>query len=55
MQVTSNILAPIEAIFRVVFSQVLAINIADCHPIKTLGLSGIKFFLVDNCGMYDLF
>ena len=36
-----NILAPIGAIFQIVFSQVLAITIADCHvyPIKTLGFS----------------
>ena len=36
-----NILAPIEAIFQIVFPQVLAITTADCHvqPIKTLGFS----------------
>ena len=34
-----NILAPIGAVFQIVFSQLLAITIADCHPIKTLGFS----------------
>ena len=51
-----NILAPIGAIFQKVFSQILAITIADCHPIKKLGFSWWQFFsVVDSCGLYDLF
>ena len=42
------------AIFRVVLSQVLASRSPTATPFRHLGSLG-ENFLVDNCGMYDLF